>query len=138
LEEFSFKELYDVSLKATYPFSCNGRNFETGEVIAIFDKISIANINEIKNSRSATGGYDNAKLVTWETTKEVNFTFSQGVFSKTQYALLNNTKMLTSEQDKKIEVSKRENINSDENGEIQLKYSPKKLFVYDESFNKLN
>lgn len=135
MEEFSFKELYDVSLKATYPFEYCGRHFEPGETIVIFDKITIANLNEIKNTISAKGGFNNANLVTWETTKEVRFNFSQGVFSKLQFALLNNSKMLQAGAANKISVSKRENVNSDEDGNITLKYQPEKIFIYDENFN---
>ena len=39
--EFGLKELYEVSLKATYPIEVGGRVIEPGENIAIFDKISI-------------------------------------------------------------------------------------------------
>lgn len=138
MEEFSFKELYDVSLKATYPFDYCNRHFEAGETIAIFDKLSIANLNEIKSNVSAKGGFNNANLVTWESTKEVRINFSQGVFSKLQFALLNNSKMLQAGSANKICVSKRENVNSDEKSEIHLKYSPKNIHIYDEEFKKLN
>jgi hypothetical protein len=37
--EFGLKELTDIVLKATYPIEMQGRTFETGEVIARFDKI---------------------------------------------------------------------------------------------------
>ena len=39
--EFGLKELYDLTLKATYPIEMEGRKFEAGEVIARFDKIQI-------------------------------------------------------------------------------------------------
>ena len=50
--EFGLKELYDVSLKATYPIETNGRKIEVGEVIAAFDKIQLANFQEIKSDNS--------------------------------------------------------------------------------------
>jgi hypothetical protein len=37
--EIGFKELYDVSLKATYPIEVDGETIEVGETIAHFDKI---------------------------------------------------------------------------------------------------
>jgi hypothetical protein len=40
---FSMKELYDVTLKATYNLEIGGRTFEEGEVIADFDNIIISN-----------------------------------------------------------------------------------------------
>jgi hypothetical protein len=35
----SFKELYDVYLKATYPMEIGNRKFEVGEPIAHLDRI---------------------------------------------------------------------------------------------------
>ena len=137
MEEFSFKELYDVSLKATYPFNFGDRNFEKGEIIAIFDKITIANLREVKNKVSSKGGFDNSNLITWETTREVDFNFTQGVFSKEQFMLLNNAKMVQNTQPNKILLSKREKINSDDKGIIRLKYKPKEIYIYDEDFNKI-
>jgi hypothetical protein len=80
--ELNFKELYSVSLKSTYPIEVNGETIEAGETIAFFDKIQIANFQEIKSFVSANGGYDNRELVWWEETKEIKINFSQGVFSK--------------------------------------------------------
>jgi hypothetical protein len=37
--DLNFKELYSVSLKATYPIEVGNRLIEPGEVIAFFDKI---------------------------------------------------------------------------------------------------
>jgi hypothetical protein len=34
-----FKELYEVSLKATYPIEIGDRRIEIGETVAAFDKI---------------------------------------------------------------------------------------------------
>ena len=64
--EFGLKELYDLTLKATYPIDIAGRRFETGEVIARFDKIQIANFKEIVSRVSANGGYANQARVIWE------------------------------------------------------------------------
>ena len=91
--EFSLKELYDVSLKATYPIEIGDRMIEEGEVIAYFDSIQISNFQEIKSYVTARGGYDNRAHVWWETTKEVNFQMERGIFSKTQFALLSNSKL---------------------------------------------
>jgi hypothetical protein len=57
--EFGLKELYDLTLKATYPIEMEGYVFETGEVIARFDKIQIANFREITSRTSANGGHGN-------------------------------------------------------------------------------
>jgi uncharacterized protein YhfF len=69
--EFGLKELYDLTLKATYPIEIEGKEFEVGEVIARFDKIQIANFKEITSRVSAKGGYGNSSLVIWEDPKEI-------------------------------------------------------------------
>ena len=69
--KISFKELYSVSLKTTSTIEINGRRVEAGETIALFDSIQIANFQEIKQTASANGGYDNRALVVWENTKEL-------------------------------------------------------------------
>lgn len=125
------KELYDVQLKATYPIEIKGRKIEEGENIAVFDQIQLANFSELKDKVSATGGFDNRAHITWETTKEINFNFSQGIFSKTQLALLSNSNLLEI-QESSILISKRIKVESDDNGNIQLEYTPEKIFVYDE------
>ena len=38
-QSIGFKELYEVSLKATYPIEVNGEAIEIGETIAVFDSI---------------------------------------------------------------------------------------------------
>ena len=50
--------------------------------------------NEIKNTITANGGWDNRAHVWWTTTKEVDLSFTQGVFSKEQFSLLTGSKML--------------------------------------------
>ena len=69
--EFGLKELYDLTLKATYPIEMEGRVFEAGEVIARFDKIQLANFREITSRANATGGKGNVNHVVWEDSKEV-------------------------------------------------------------------
>ena len=57
--QFSLKELYDVRIKTTYPIEINGKQLEIGETIAMFDRIKIANFEEIKSFIAARGGYLN-------------------------------------------------------------------------------
>ena len=64
--EFGLKELYDLTLKTTYPIEIEDHVFEAGEVIARFDKIQIANFREITSRISAKGGQNNTALVVWE------------------------------------------------------------------------
>ena len=80
--ELGFKELYEVSLKSTSNIEVNGVQIEPGETIASFDRIQIANFQEIKNIVSANGGWDNRAHIYWETTKEIKINFTQVEFQK--------------------------------------------------------
>lgn len=80
--DFGIKELYDVTLKATYNIEVGNRKVDIGETVAAFDKIQIANFQEIKKFFSANGGSDGRALVWWEETKEIQLSLVQGVFSK--------------------------------------------------------
>ena len=90
------QELYFVQLKSTYPIEIKGVQYAAGEVVAAFDKIQIANFQEIKNTASANGGWNNQAHIFWESTKEIKISFTQGVFSKRQFALLSNAKLIKS------------------------------------------
>ena len=59
--ELNFKELYEVSLKSTLPIEVSGTKIEAGETIASFDRIQIANFQEIKSAASANGGWEDRK-----------------------------------------------------------------------------
>jgi len=39
MDEFGLKELYEVTIRTTYPIEVSGRTLASGEVIAAFDKI---------------------------------------------------------------------------------------------------
>ena len=137
--EFALKELTDLTLKATYPIEMEGRKFETGEVVARFDKIQIANFRELTSRVSAKGGKTNSTLITWEDPKEIQLNFTQGVFSKRQFALLSNANLVKSEPKEEILVSCHFNGESDELGKIQLnKQKITNVFVYDaETFERI-
>jgi hypothetical protein len=92
--QFGLKELYDLTLKATYPIEMAGRRFEPGEVIARFDKIQIANFREVTSRVSANGGFDNRAHIIWEDPKEIQINFTQGIFSARQFALLCNSSLV--------------------------------------------
>lgn len=59
-----------------------GIHIEPGETVASFDKIQLANFQEVKDKVSANGGYGNKALIYWDATKELKLSFTQGVFSK--------------------------------------------------------
>ena len=137
--EFGLKELTDLTLKATYPIEVEGRKFEAGEVIARFDKIQIANFREVTSRISANGGKSNPALVIWEDSKEIQLNFTQGVFSKRQFALLSNSKLIKSAPEDKILISEHFVGESDEEGRIQLdKENVTNVFVYNaKTFDKI-
>ena len=138
MDNFGLSELYSVVLKTTYPIEINGVKIESGEVVAAFEKIQLANFNEIKNRATAHGGYLDAPRIFWEDTKEIQISFTQGVFSKTQYALMANAKLIEAGAKKTIEISKRERLESDENGKIYLSESPVgKIFIYNVEGKKI-
>ena len=128
----SFKTLEDVRLKATYDIETQDFYFVEGETIALFDKIQISGLNEIKNYVAARGGYDNRAHVFWETTRELQLNFSQGVFSKFQFGLLTNSKVIKIDQDEPILITKSEKLESDENKIITPTKTPEdNIFIYD-------
>ena len=135
----SFKVLENVHLKATYDIEANGIKFNAGESIAVFDKIQLSNFNEIKEYVAARGGYDNRGHVFWETTKSMRFSFTQGVFSKTQFGLLNNAKVISVSNEEPLLITYDDELESDEIGILRPTKTPvDQIFVYDkESGNKI-
>ena len=131
MDNFSFSELYSCVLKATYPMEIGKRTINAGEVIASFDKITVSNIKEFVNISRTSGGWDNRPHIIWETTEEVDLTFSQGVFNKEQFSLLNNAKLLV-KQGEEILLNQSDNLESDENGTITCTHEPiENFYVYD-------
>lgn len=129
---FSFKELYEVKLKSTQNIEVAGSTVEAGEVIADFDEIQIANFQEIKNLKIARGGFYNEPQIIWHDTKELQIDFIHGIFSKAQYALLTNSKIIKPETNHSELIGKREYIESDENGRFELTQVPScDVYVYD-------
>ena len=137
--EFGLKELYDLTLKATYPIELDGRVFEPGEVIARFDKIQISNFREATSRTQTSGGQGNGSHVIWESPKEIQISFSQGIFSRRQFALLSNAKLLQAAPMAKILLSARYSGESDGNGKIQIDNKEiTNVFVYDaKTFEKI-
>ena len=133
----NFKELYSVSLKATLPIEVGGNSIEPGETVASFDKIQIANFQEIKSITSANGGFDNRGLVFWESTKEVKINFTQGIFSKIQLALMANSQFIENVGKEIVPINMREEFESDERGRIDIgRVLRDPVFVYDKTTGK--
>ena len=133
MSEFSLKEIYDVVLKATYPMEINGIHFDIGDIIIKFDKLQLANFSEISSFVAARGGFDNRARVIWDELKEVPLTFTQGVFSKMQMAMMNNLKIIESKENQSEIFTQVEETQSDGDGKIILKHIPvNKLRIKDE------
>ena len=130
--EFGLKELYDLTLKVTYPIEMAGRIFEPGEVIARFDKIQLANFKEITSRVSANGGFDNRAHVIWEDPKEIQLNFTQGIFSARQFALLSNAHLVDIQDEQGILIPAHFSGESDDEGKIVIdKKKILDVFVYD-------
>ena len=130
--EFGLKELTDLTLKVTYPIEMAGRIFEPGEVIARFDKIQLANFKEVTSRVSANGGFDNRSHVIWEDPKEIQLSFTQGIFSARQFALLSNARLVDRQDEEGITISSHYSGESDEEGKISVgKEGISDVFVYD-------
>lgn len=140
LDQFSLKELYGVKLKATQSMEINGRQFDAGETIAYFDSIQLSVIKEDKSYITAHGGFADAPHVWWETTKDVRLQLTKGIVSKTQFALMSNSKMLNAGQDQYLMVPQYDVVESDEYGVVEFPHTPVgKFYMYDyETGQKLN
>ena len=113
MDNFSFKDFEHVRLTATCPITIGNRSIDEGEVITIFDKITIARLMENKTEVTARGGFDNRSHVFWTTLREATLNFSQGIMSLTQFSLMNNSKMLVVNEEENIEVPYEEELESD-------------------------
>lgn len=128
---FGLKELYEVSLKATYPIEVKGRKLEIGETVAFFDRIQLVDFVENKSFISANGGYDNRAHVWWEETKEIKVNLVQGVFSKTQLALMTNASLISNDGQSRVQIGRLESIETDEQGVAKTKFPiSEPVFVY--------
>ena len=129
--QFSFKDFENVLIKSTYDIEAGSRVIHEGEVIARFDKIQIAGLHEAKEYITAHGGYGDRDHVYWETTRQLDLTFSQGVFSKEQFGLMMNSRLVNIENEAALELSQYEELETDENQKAILKYEPvRDLYVY--------
>ena len=132
---FSISDISDCILTPLFSTEINGKTFEAGEPITIFDSLQVCDIAELKSIARASGGKGDRTRVTWETTKEVNINFANGVFSSLQLGLLGNNHLGTAEYvdipmlEKGLEVS--------ENNSVGLKQVPQDgCFFYLDATNE--
>ena len=128
--KFGMQELYFVQLKSTSIIEINGNQIAEGEVIAAFDKIQIANFKEIHREAAAQGGYQNRKVVIWNRTEGVDLVFTQGIFSKTQFGLMNNSRILSTSDNQIVRISQRDELETNDEGIITLTHKPLNAWIF--------
>ena len=116
MAEFSFKELYDVTLKATS--NIEELNIQANETVVAFDKLQLGSFTEHLNVVTAHGGYEDRDRVWWESVKDVSVILTQGIFSTKQLAVMTNSRLAIVEEDEPIYINKRIIKTADDNGAI--------------------
>jgi hypothetical protein len=126
------KDLYSVDFKATSIIEINGKTFIPGEPVLSFDSLSVGDIFQNKQLRFSRGGSNNQIFIIWDNESEVEFNFSNGIFSIDQFAILNGSKVLSNES-RSILLPYTEVKESDVDGSFLLKYTPElqDLYLYD-------
>lgn len=126
---YGAKELHDVTIKALSPFTFGDREVQAGEPVAVFDSIQYAIFTENKRQTDARGGFKNKSHVHWEDTDSVSLTFTQGIFSLADLALLGNAAF---ESHTLIKIPKLESLKTSESSSLTLSHKPipETLFLY--------
>lgn len=122
--EFGMRELYSCSIKATSNMKVNSVEVVPNETIAFFDKILLLSFDDTTKLVTAHGGYQDKDHVFWESTKDVQIKFTQGIFSNSQLSIMTNRRMVQISEEEPLYLNKREKLESDENGLIVFSYEP--------------
>lgn len=130
---YGIRELRDVNFRALQPMEFNGQTYQAGETIINFEKVNFLSTIEQKNTKSITGGKGNIEFMHWTNSPSCNLYFSQGVFSKRQLSFFSNSKI---NKGTTRLIHKREVLETDENGQVTIKYEPVQLFVYNANTNE--
>ena len=86
---------------------------------------------------SANGGFDNRAHIFWDTTKEVKISFTQGVFSKSQLALMTNASLITNNGEQIISINACNEFESDNEGKFIIECALRDpVFIYDKETGK--
>lgn len=127
---FLIKDLYEASIKATFPITILGKTYEEDETILYFDKIEQIFFQEKTSTRAARGGYGNPGLVFWNHTTDLDCSMEMGTISQLAFGLANETII---KKIKESTISQIETLVVDEKGRAQLKHTPdlaKPIHVY--------
>ncbi len=131
--EFSAKELYEVSLKATNNMRINNQDFERDEVFLYFDKIQIASVIPQTSIAEASGGKNNFSWLLWDNLRQVDFIFEHGLMNFPLFNVLSQSRAFNSGTNN-VEIPRREAVISNSSGVISLDYAPvstRAIFIYE-------
>ncbi len=116
------KELYDVNIRLNKPLEIGKKKYDINESILSFSIAEIAQIQQAKTEKSATGGYLNNTLINWSNDREVNFAITHGVLSPKSWSILSNSK-LSEPQEKSIPFNEEiVAVDTDEYCYVDLKH----------------
>lgn len=87
-QNFGTKELYQVALKANSDMNFGYRKITTGEPVLYFDKVDMAQLNEMARAIAAKGGWGNMPHVIWEDRSEMSFSLDDGVMNQIGMGLI--------------------------------------------------
>ena len=118
------KELYDINIRLNQPLELGGRKYDVNETILSFERADIAQIQEIKTYKGATGGFNNNILLDWETDRQATFGISHGVLSPSSWAILSNSKLNKKEKKSVSFKEQLDVIEDDDYWFVLLKYIP--------------
>ena len=123
-QTIGMKEMYDISIRLNQPLMIGERQYDINETILNIEKAEIAQVQQVKSIKSATGGYQNRTLVEWEVDKECKFAITHGLISTTSLAIISNSKI---KERKTKSINYREKLTVIEDNDfwfVDLKFMP--------------
>lgn len=133
IQNFGAKELYRGILRAASPMVIGDMVFEEKEPVLIFDKIQLSALTETGKIIAAKGGRANLTQVVWEEKKDFMFSLTNGLLNQISLGFLFGAKVINSNEDARLKLSKTEILELDQNGIADLFFSPiegEKFFCY--------
>ena len=121
------KELYDINIRLNEPLEIGKRKYDINETILSFTRADIAQVQENKIYKTASGGYNNKLLVDWEIDKEVTFALNHGILSPTTWAILSNSKLNNKGYKSVPYKEELDVIEDDDFWFVDLKYEPNNI-----------
>lgn len=121
-DTYGVKDLFDIIIKTNKEMVLFGQKYEKDDVVLYLNEAQGMSLQEVVDPRYARGGYNNARHVSWETTKEVAGAIELGVVSKLAYGIMNNTKL---KREMALKIISQIDIGTvDDRGYFKLKHIP--------------